>query len=217
MRKFFEQFGEVKRLRLSRNKKTGASKHYAFIEFETPEIAEIVMNTMNNYILFGHKLKCNVMMVSDIHEDLWKGANRRFIVRRQKKAPVVRKLTAKKVLSTLRHRQAFNKSVKEKLEKMGIHYDYLDNMINEDTKVMNALQSNLQEPKAVQDDAEKENVKEEKKEKKEKKETKEEKKEEKNEKQEEKEEKKEDEPEKVAQASKSVVKRLSKKAKKAAK
>ena len=200
MRKFFEQFGEVKRLRLSRNKKTGASKHYAFIEFETPEIAEIVMNTMNNYILFGHKLKCNVMMVSDIHEDLWKGANRRFIVRRQKKAPVVRKLTAKKVLSTLRHRQAFNKSVKEKLEKMGIHYDYLDNMINEDTKVMNALQSNLQEPKAVQDDAEKENVKEEKKEKKE-----------------EKEATKEEEPEKVAQASKSVVKRLSKKAKKAAK
>lgn len=193
MRKFFEQFGEVKRLRLSRNKKTGASKHYAFIEFETPEIAEIVMNTMNNYILFGHKLKCEVMRVADIHEELWKGANRQFRVRRNKKPVEPKKLTAEKVLKILRHRHAFNTSVQEKLEKMGIHYDYLDKIMNEDMEVMNALKSHIKEPEAVEDKVEEEEESEE-------------------------EVKQEEEvKEEVVEKSKPVVKRLSKKAKKSAK
>lgn len=34
MRGFFSQFGGVKRLRLARSKKSGRSKHYAFIQFE---------------------------------------------------------------------------------------------------------------------------------------------------------------------------------------
>ena len=196
MRKFFEQFGEVKRLRLSRNKKTGASKHYAFIEFETPQIAEIVMNTMNNYILFGHKLKCDVMSVSDIHEDLWKGANRRFFVRRNKKLPEKNPLTAQKVLSILKHRQAFNKSIKEKLEKLGISYDYLDKMINEDKEVMDVLKSSVKAADVVE---EKESE------------------EESEEKSEEEEEEEEEKSEKVVEKSQPVVKRLSKKAKKASK
>lgn len=33
LRKYFSQFGEITRLRLSRNRKTGNSKHYGFIEF----------------------------------------------------------------------------------------------------------------------------------------------------------------------------------------
>ena len=37
MRSYFGQFGEVTRLRLSRNKKTGKSKHYAYVEFKHPE------------------------------------------------------------------------------------------------------------------------------------------------------------------------------------
>jgi len=38
MRAYFGQFGEVTRLRLSRNKKTGKSKHYAYVEFKHPEV-----------------------------------------------------------------------------------------------------------------------------------------------------------------------------------
>lgn len=204
MRKFFEQFGEVKRLRLSRNKKTGASKHYAFIEFETPQIAEIVMNTMNNYILFGHKLKCDVMSVSDIHEDLWKGANRRYFVRRNKKLPEKNPLTAQKVLSILKHRQAFNKSIKEKLEKLGISYDYLDKMINEDNEVMDVLKSSVKAADVVEE-KESEEESEEKSEEKE------------EEEEEEKSEEEEEKSEKVVEKSQPVVKRLSKKAKKASK
>lgn len=78
MRQYFEQFGPINKLRLSRNKKTGASKHFAFAEFAEASTAEIVAKTMDNYLLFGHILKCRVIPKEKVHEDLFKGANRRF-------------------------------------------------------------------------------------------------------------------------------------------
>jgi len=42
MNGFFSQFGNVTRLRLARNKKTGNSRHFAFIEFDNPQVAQIV-------------------------------------------------------------------------------------------------------------------------------------------------------------------------------
>ncbi|KAI5457359.1 hypothetical protein BGZ63DRAFT_394534 [Mariannaea sp. PMI_226] len=78
MRSYFEQFGPINKLRLSRNKKTGASKHFAFVEFAEASTAEIVAKTMNNYLLFGHILKCHVIPKDQVREDLFKGANRRF-------------------------------------------------------------------------------------------------------------------------------------------
>lgn len=78
MRQYFSQFGPISRLRLSRNKKTGASKHFAFVEFDEESTAEVVAKTMDNYLLFGHILKCQVVPKARVHEDLFKGANRRF-------------------------------------------------------------------------------------------------------------------------------------------
>lgn len=78
MRQYFSQFGAITRLRLSRNKKTGASKHFAFVEFDEQSTAEVVAKTMDNYLLFGHILKCQVVPKERVHEDLFKGANRRF-------------------------------------------------------------------------------------------------------------------------------------------
>lgn len=78
MRSYFSQFGSILRLRLSRNRTTGASKHYAFIEFASSSVASIVAETMNNYLLFGHILKCKLVPKEQLHENLWKGANKRF-------------------------------------------------------------------------------------------------------------------------------------------
>lgn len=78
MRDYFSQFGTIQRLRLSRNKRTGHSKHYAFLEFASAEVAKIVADTMNNYLMFGHILKCKVVPKEQVHENLWKGANKRF-------------------------------------------------------------------------------------------------------------------------------------------
>ncbi len=57
---FFEQFGTVSKLRLSRNKKTGKSKHYAYLQFSTPDVASIVAGAMDGYMLMGQKLQCRV-------------------------------------------------------------------------------------------------------------------------------------------------------------
>lgn len=87
MKKYFSQFGTVTRLRLSRNKKTGASKHYAFVEFASAEVADIVARTMNNYLMFGHILKCRVVPPESVHPELFKGSGERFKVDpRNKKA-----------------------------------------------------------------------------------------------------------------------------------
>ena len=78
MRSYFSQFGTVNHVRLSRSKKTGNSKHYAFLEFASAEVAKIVANTMDNYLMFGHILKCKLVPKEQVHQSLWKGADRRF-------------------------------------------------------------------------------------------------------------------------------------------
>ncbi|KIW31845.1 hypothetical protein, variant [Cladophialophora immunda] len=78
MRAYFSQFGDISRLRLSRNKRTGASKHFAFIEFASDEVAKIVAETMDNYLMFGHILKCKYAEPGSLHPDVWKGANKKF-------------------------------------------------------------------------------------------------------------------------------------------
>ncbi|KAF3924262.1 hypothetical protein ABW21_db0205301 [Orbilia brochopaga] len=80
MRSYFSQFGSIDRLRLCRNKSTGNSKHYAFIQFSSSEVAGIVAETMNNYLLYGHLLKCKVVPETECHEKMWTGANRRWKV-----------------------------------------------------------------------------------------------------------------------------------------
>ena len=78
MRAYFGQFGDVTRLRLSRNKKTGRSKHYAYVEFKHPEVAAIVAESMDNYLLFESVLKVRLLSPEECHPELWKGANRKF-------------------------------------------------------------------------------------------------------------------------------------------
>ncbi|KAK6210625.1 nucleolar protein [Pestalotiopsis sp. IQ-011] len=78
MHEYFGQFGEISRLRLSRNKKTGQSKHFAFIEFADESTAEYVVKSMNNYLLFGHILKCRIVPNAQVHDDLFKGAGKRY-------------------------------------------------------------------------------------------------------------------------------------------
>lgn len=78
LRSYLSQFGTVTRLRLSRNKRTGASKHYAFVEFADKDVAEIVRETMDNYLILGQLLKVKSVDKNDVHPTLWIGANRTY-------------------------------------------------------------------------------------------------------------------------------------------
>ncbi|KAJ9548985.1 hypothetical protein OSB04_021528 [Centaurea solstitialis] len=76
MEAFFKQFGEIKRIRIARNRKTGKSKHFGFLEFASPEVAKIVAETMHNYLLFEHLLQVQLIPSERVHPKLWKGVNR---------------------------------------------------------------------------------------------------------------------------------------------
>ncbi|CAG2207581.1 NOP15 [Mytilus edulis] len=78
MKQFFRQFGTVQRLRLSRSKKSGKGKGYAFIEFQCDDVAKIVAETMNNYLMFERLLKCKYIPQEEQHPALFKGHEKRI-------------------------------------------------------------------------------------------------------------------------------------------
>ncbi len=57
---------------------TGASRHYAYLEFSSEPVAEIVADTMHNYLLMGHLLQCQLIPKDEVHPELWVGANKKF-------------------------------------------------------------------------------------------------------------------------------------------
>eukprot|EP00892_Ulva_mutabilis_P006766 jgi/Ulvmu1/4461/UM002_0186.1 len=78
LRGYFGQFGRVTKVRVSRSKRTAASKGYAFLQFQHSEVAEIAAEAMNGYMMFGQKLQCQVVPVDKQHAALFKGANRKM-------------------------------------------------------------------------------------------------------------------------------------------
>jgi len=127
MRPFFEQFGTVTRLRLARNKKTGNSKHFAFIEFEDKEVAEIVADTMNGYMMFGHTLVCIVLPQEQVHAEMFKGADQKFrkipwrrIAKQRHNAPRTAEQQERRVKRLLAKEQ----KKREQLQALGIEYHF---------------------------------------------------------------------------------------------
>ncbi|KAI0783625.1 hypothetical protein C8Q75DRAFT_725508 [Abortiporus biennis] len=127
LKSYFSQFGDITRLRLSRNKRTGRSKHYAFIEFDSSSVAKIVAETMDNYLLTGHILTCKVIPKDEVHPELWVGANRKWRVvpsSRLARAQHNKPRTEEEQINAearLLKRQA---QTKRKLQEAGIDYDF---------------------------------------------------------------------------------------------
>jgi nucleolar protein 15 len=120
MKAYFSQFGEVTKLRLARNKKTGQSKHFAFVEFASAEVADIVAQTMDKYLLFGHILQCKVIPPSSVHPELFKGANKRFkaiphskMVYAEANRGAERAVWEKRIAQEESRRKSMNKKTKE--------------------------------------------------------------------------------------------------------
>ena len=83
MEGFFSQFGVVTNLRLSRSKRTGASKGYAFIEFGDAETAAIAATTMDKYLMHGKQLVAHVVPPETANRPkLFKGADKPFLPRK---------------------------------------------------------------------------------------------------------------------------------------
>ncbi|KAF9007625.1 hypothetical protein BDQ17DRAFT_1407471 [Cyathus striatus] len=137
LKAYFAQFGEVTRLRISRNKKTGKSKHYGFIEFDSFAVAKIVAETMDNYLLMGHILRCKLVHKDEVHPELWIGANKKWrpvpkdrLVRAQHNKPRTEEQKARAAGRLLKRQN----QRKRKLQEAGINYD-LDNVKYKKTKM----------------------------------------------------------------------------------
>ncbi|XP_051564141.1 MKI67 FHA domain-interacting nucleolar phosphoprotein-like [Myxocyprinus asiaticus] len=125
LRAYFQQFGKVLRLRISMSKKTGGSKGYGFVEFECDEVAKIVAETMDNYLMGERLIKCHVMPPEEVHEKLFDGCQRGF--KRPKQPAVARynKVHApedvKKITAKLLSKEA---KLRKRLAAKGIDYDF---------------------------------------------------------------------------------------------
>jgi len=129
MRGFFSQFGAIKRLRIARNRKTGKSKHYGFIEFESSAVAEIVADCMHNYLLFEHILQVQLVPPEKIHTQLWKGSNRKFKPIKWQRIQMKhhnRERTAKEQDHLMKAILKRDAKRRKKIEAAGIEYDYPD-------------------------------------------------------------------------------------------
>ncbi|KAJ1976029.1 nucleolar protein [Dimargaris verticillata] len=127
MRKYFGQFGRVTRLVISRNKQTGKSRHYGFIEFAHKEVAQVVAQTMHNYLLSGRLLQCAVVPPEKVHPQLFRDAGRKIRpVNRAlvEKSRLLNPRTAQKITRAQERMKRKDQATKEKLDKFGIAFEF---------------------------------------------------------------------------------------------
>ncbi|XP_028629693.1 MKI67 FHA domain-interacting nucleolar phosphoprotein-like [Grammomys surdaster] len=120
------QFGDISRFRLSRSKRTGNSKGYAFVEFESEDVAKIVAETMDNYLFGERLLSCKFIPREKVHKDLFYSKwNAPF---HPPSFPAVKRYNQKRGhLQMLKMEYRFKKKEKllrKKLAEKGINYSF---------------------------------------------------------------------------------------------
>ncbi|KAJ2818696.1 nucleolar protein, partial [Coemansia erecta] len=124
---YFKQFGAIKRLRLSRNPRTGRSRHYGFIEFTHEEVAKVVAETMNNYLMFDHLLKCSMVDPSKVHPRMFANRFQKIVPGRAAKEHVHvanRARDQDEVARQVDRLVAAERKKRAKLAAAGIDYDF---------------------------------------------------------------------------------------------
>lgn len=122
---YFAQFGTIRKFRLSRSKRTGNSRGYGFVEFESEDVAKIVAETMDNYLFGPRLLSCKFLPPEKVHKDLFKGWDVPF---HPPSFPAVTRYNQKREhLQMLKMEYRFKKKEKllrKKLVKKGIDYSF---------------------------------------------------------------------------------------------
>lgn len=112
---FFGQFGTVKKVRLSRSKKTSGSKGYAFVEFARSDVAQVAAKAMDSYLMGGKQLVCHVVPPEFVKE-------RPNLMRGKKRRPDRGSRTV--VDSRIAKNPANLDKKMARLHKLGYHYDF---------------------------------------------------------------------------------------------
>lgn len=112
--KYFSQFGDLKDARLARNKKSGNSRHYGFVEFANKDDAKVAQETMNNYLIMGHLMQVRLLPKGSKVEKLYRYKQKAF-----QETPIKRSAEELKERARKRHEQRV-----EKLKKAGIDFKW---------------------------------------------------------------------------------------------
>lgn len=127
MREFFSQFGTVTNLRLGRSKKSGKSRGFAFVEFKYSEVAKVVAETMNNYLMFNKIIKAELLSKDKYSPKVFNGkvnpARPPLLTARRKAKKIHNAIKTESTNKKRMERQMKNKNkVEKQLEKIGIGY-----------------------------------------------------------------------------------------------
>ncbi|KAF2479834.1 hypothetical protein BDY17DRAFT_302761 [Neohortaea acidophila] len=126
MKAYFSQFGEIINLRLGRNRKTGKSQHHGFIEFASAAVAEIVVKTMDKYLLFGHLLQVRRVPREQVKESMFQGSGRKRkpAPRNRLEGSKLKRGAAREVWAQRVEKENMRRAEKaEKLKGMGYEFD----------------------------------------------------------------------------------------------
>lgn len=124
---FLNQFGNVKRCRVSRSTKTGRSRGYAFVEFADAEVAKIVAETMSGYFLLEKRLVCHILPMDKVYENMFVKSRR---IKTKKDRQKVARIEWNKRRSAEAMKEITSKLVKregmkrKRLAELGIEYDF---------------------------------------------------------------------------------------------
>ncbi|CAH2071017.1 unnamed protein product, partial [Iphiclides podalirius] len=129
MTQYFKQFGVVTNARVIRSKRTGRSKGHAFVEFKSPDVAQVVAETMNNYLMGKRLIKSVYIPPKDQRRNA-----RRKNWNDQNNPGTIKKLQMKKAYNSIKtgnddikiaNKLLSNLSnTKSKLKELGIDYDF---------------------------------------------------------------------------------------------
>lgn len=123
IRGYFGQFGTIQRCRLSRSKKTGRSRGFAFIEFSDIKDAKIAAKTMDKYLMHERIMKCAIIPKEKVHESLWKGANQKWNhggLYRKQRMLYNKEKTSDQVTAAKTRRDTKDEQLKAYLKELGV-------------------------------------------------------------------------------------------------
>ncbi|KAL4706467.1 hypothetical protein ACJJTC_003039 [Scirpophaga incertulas] len=129
MTQYFKQFGVVTNARVIRSKRTGNSKGCAFVEFKDTDVAKIVADTMNNYLMGKRLIKAEYIPPEKQRRfALRKNWNRNFNPTSEARQKANKEYNRTKTdEEELKHARRLLSSFlrnKKRLSEMGINYDF---------------------------------------------------------------------------------------------
>ncbi|KAJ1658843.1 nucleolar protein [Dispira simplex] len=128
--RYFSQFGRVTRAFIPDTKRGGKTS-YAYISFANEEVAKVVVDTMNNYMLDGKLLHCSLVSKARLPTIISKFFKKK--PEKEESTPAIdsnpRKFrgiftstdAAKEFIT---NKQKWDKTSKEKLQALGVDYDF---------------------------------------------------------------------------------------------